>query len=771
MNIAILVCVILLSLVFVLTLPTIFISLKHRNNNLGRSVTRLIICATIIVGSYIGALFIKDAIWSSIFYTIYFIGNTGLCFSFFVYSNLYSNNSVFKHRWLYFIIIALFILDSIGLIANIFTNFEVSYNFVNKNGMEAWEFIPKWPFYFHLALCYILLIHVFAFFIYKAISVPSVYKIRYYYLLIVLFICVVGNGVFLLIEDYITDMSTAFYGFASILVYYLTFKFIPNQLRRDMGSLIIENIKDATIYFDRDGNFVYANKVARNTFFPNNNYVPLDRFFSLIGFDRTAINEKQQLSLINYDGSSADYRVSYEQFLDKRNKFVGSIVTLDDITLLISEHERQVHASRHDKLTDLYNEETISKVGEKLIKINSDQLYDVIVTNLSQFKLINEYLGQEAGDNLLKRVALVLDHNVIDGKVHVGRLGSDRFLIVSPEKLHIENKLYKEISKTIEEFRKEENLTIFIHLYLGVYHVNEPYLEFSKFVDRAIIALNSTYENREESIVYFDDSLRDKMLYESQLISEIPDALKHHEFVAYVQPQVDSVNNKIVGGELLVRWISKSRGIISPGVFIPLFEKMGYINKLDAFVWEEGFKYIVKLREQGINLPLSVNISRRDVYSDDLVKEFTLLSKKYNIEPSALNLEITESAIVENVTKLNDTVLKLKEAGFLLEMDDFGSGYSSLNTLKDLKVDVLKMDMKFIQNSDDIERSKAIMEFVISLAKRINVNLIAEGVETKKQLELLNSIGCKNIQGYYYSKPIPFDEFVNFIKKYEIGEL
>lgn len=450
----------------------------------------------------------------------------------------------------------------------------VSYAYVNKNTMVAWEFIQKWPFYFHLLFCYLLLGHVLGSLIRKTFSVSPIYKFQYYIIVIIIALETLANGIFLMLTDYITDLSTAVYGIGSIIIYYFTLKYVPSKLRKDFGIIVVDRFNESMIYYDKDGEMIYANNEAERRFFQHNINFSLKKFFVYIGFDQNKLDEKQTLTLINYDGSTNDYRVSYEKFMDKKGRLIGSIVTLDDITELIAKQNKVIYDNQHDKLTDLFNQETIFEYGEKLIRQNTDILYEVIVTNLVGFKLINEYLGKSVGDTLLASLAKVLKDNIIPGKVHAGRLENDRFLIIAPEKMHIENKLSKEMHKVGDKFKKDRNLNILIRINFGIYKVTEPYFEFSKFVDRASIALGLLYENSEDNIVFYDDEMRDKGIYEAQLIAEFPEALKHHEFVGYIQPQVDSVNHKIVGGELLVRWISKSRGIISPGFFIPLCEKV-----------------------------------------------------------------------------------------------------------------------------------------------------------------------------------------------------
>ena len=256
-----------------------------------------------------------------------------------------------------------------------------------------------------------------------------------------------------------------------------------------------------------------------------------------------------------------------------------------------------------------------------------------------------------------------------------------------------------------------------------------------------------------------------ELLKEQELISEMEPALAKRQFILYLQPQYDYTTNTMTGAEALVRWKHPEKGLIPPGLFIPIFENNGFICKLDLYVWEEACRLLRKWIDLGLNpVPISVNISRRDIYSQNLVDIFENLIKTYKLDPRMLRLEITESAYMDNPEQLIKVVDDLRDLGFCIEMDDFGSGYSSLNTLKDVPVDVLKLDMKFIMSATqgtDSEKSKGghILSSIVRMANWLKLPVIAEGIETGIQADYLKSIGCFYMQGYYFAKPMPVDEY------------
>ena len=237
-------------------------------------------------------------------------------------------------------------------------------------------------------------------------------------------------------------------------------------------------------------------------------------------------------------------------------------------------------------------------------------------------------------------------------------------------------------------------------------------------------------------------------------------ALREEQFDVYFQPKYNLVTGEMAGAEALVRWYHPVKGFMSPAEFIPIFEKNGFITELDMYVWNKSCEYIAKWqRKYGKLVSLSVNVSRKDIYKQNLPEILENIVRKKGLTPEILHLEITESAYTENPEQLILIVEQLKKAGFIIEMDDFGSGYSSLNMLAELPIDILKLDMKFLQNKGEQSKNENIMSSIVALAKKINLYVIAEGVEKEKHISMLKSMKCDMVQGYYYAKPMPAEEF------------
>lgn len=304
-----------------------------------------------------------------------------------------------------------------------------------------------------------------------------------------------------------------------------------------------------------------------------------------------------------------------------------------------------------------------------------------------------------------------------------------------------------------------------ISLVYGIYKVTDREVPIRLMCDRARIAKKQIKGSTLTNYAVYDDVIRLKMREQVEIEDEMEKALLNHEFVMYLQPQIWVEKRKICSAEALVRWKHPIKGVLVPAQFLQLFESNGFITKLDTYMWEEACKYLADLQKRKIDLPISVNISRVHIGNTDLPDILSGLVEKYKISPRLLELEITENLFMDDVTELFDQMAELKKRGFKILMDDFGSGYSSLNMLRKAPVDTLKIDRFFLDEILSTERGKIIVESSVRMAKLLGLLVVAEGVETKEQLDFLASVNCDIAQGFYFSKPIPLAEFEVFLSK------
>jgi diguanylate cyclase (GGDEF)-like protein len=407
----------------------------------------------------------------------------------------------------------------------------------------------------------------------------------------------------------------------------------------------------------------------------------------------------------------------------------------------------------YDELTGLYNREGFcTKVAQCLSQRNKG--YRIIRFDIKNFKLVNAIFGRKSGDKLLAEIGGTLKENDYPEEV-CGRLGSDRFVVFVSSK-HSEN-VVRLISDT--KFQVADSEEYPVHIYMGIYKIKEGDKSVSTMCERAGMVLDTIKGNLMEKVAVYDDSIYEKILLEHELTQELPDAIQSENLQMYLQPQIDR-KGRVEGAEALVRWQHPEKGLLMPGQFIPLFEKNYMIVEVDKFIWEKACQLIRRWSDEGReNIYVSVNISPRDFECIDVYKVLVNLVKKYEINPNQLKVEITETTIMQNPMKQIQLVGRLRAAGFYVEMDDFGNGYSSISMLKDIDLDAVKLDMSFLEKTQHTERAQKILQVMIQLIRDFHMTIIAEGVETKEQIEYLGRLGCDLFQGYYFSKPIPVEEF------------
>ena len=422
--------------------------------------------------------------------------------------------------------------------------------------------------------------------------------------------------------------------------------------------------------------------------------------------------------------------------------------------------EKLHHLAETDSLTGVYSEQGFCHYADELRK-SKDTEYTLLRFDVNHFKAINELFGAEKSLAILKLIADRL--KVLVGNDGIcGRLGADIFTVCMPtDKLDAEkivNDLEQLISKTLPGFNAS--------IYSAIYCMNDPETSVELMLDRAGLAIQQIKGNYLDRFTKYNGLVKDVMLKEQALTSDMEFALGNNEFCIHIQPIYDLHTGKVVSAEALVRWNHSKCGLLPPDSFIPLFERNGMIAKLDHHVWGLACAFLKKLIDEGVEpVPISVNVSRVNLFLPSLGDDIVALLDKYGIGREYLKLEITESARTADQTRLVEAVGKLKELGFTIVMDDFGTGYSSLRVLKDMPIDVVKIDMNFVAELGSSNKASIIVKHMSTLAKALGMTVIAEGVETKEQLGYLKSVECDQLQGYYFSKPLTEDDFIKLMKK------
>ncbi|MCC0643194.1 EAL domain-containing protein [Clostridioides sp. ZZV14-6154] len=395
-------------------------------------------------------------------------------------------------------------------------------------------------------------------------------------------------------------------------------------------------------------------------------------------------------------------------------------------------------------------------VRNLLKKASQNDKHAMVIFDIDKFKAINDIYGHKKGNSILKDIADTLD-SITHNNETFARVSSDNFNML------LSYDTREDIINVIKKIIINNDV---VNLSFGIYEIKDKSLSISAYSDRASLAKLSIKNNRDINFAFFNDELRDKLLLEDKIEKKMEYALENNQFIMYLQPKYNIKSEKFCGSEALVRWQYTEKEFIYPSDFIPIFEKNGFITKIDMYILEQACKEIRTLFDKGISpLPISVNFSRVDFFKKDFITKIVNICDKYKIPYSLIEIEITESSMFGDTDTLFEVSRSLQDIGFILSMDDFGSGYSSVNMLKNIPLNVIKLDRGFFIDDKNIDKSQIVIKSIVSLIKQLGIRVVAEGIETKSQVEMLRKANCDIIQGYYFSKPLPVKEFEKLVYK------
>lgn len=434
---------------------------------------------------------------------------------------------------------------------------------------------------------------------------------------------------------------------------------------------------------------------------------------------------------------------------------------------VIAEHRRnrllrkQTHFS---EAAGILNRMGFMEATRRMLDACPDKRFVIVCWEMDRFGAYGELFGKAEGERLVLSMAVSLRAGLEDETATYGHLGGDCFVCCRLTDRLKPAEMVRNMDRWFETYPKDyEFITRF-----GIFNIEDRDYSVGMMIDRALIALRCAEGEQFRRYAYYNDDMQNQMKLEQRIITDMPQALRGQQFKVYYQPQYSLKTGCISGVEALARWEHPEYGFIPPGVFIPIFEQNGLITRLSDFIRNEALAQMARWREElKKDVSVAVNVSRVDTFESGFADRLAREVDGYGLRRDALRLEITETAYIQNETHICRVVAALRERGFRVEMDDFGSGFSSLNTLKDLPVDTLKLDMKFLLNSES-ERGSIILISVVEMARRMRLPMIAEGVETREQAEFLKSIGCDYMQGYYGRRPMPAEEMTELLKKSEI---
>ena len=688
-------------------------------------------------------------------YYIYFIGMDTAVYSILHFTYAYCEFGK-PRRSMRVLIGSLFGLDFLQYIANPFLHLSFSTDLIVVDDRIYYRLVPHIGQTYHRIVCYGVFGAILIVFLVKGIKASKVYAEKYW----IMFFAIAITGI---VESYYIfsrkplDMSMIGFGLFGLLVYFFAMRYRPMRLMDRMLAGYASETSEALFFFDKNGTCVWINAPGRKLIgVSQDNYDNVKEnlcfLFGDIRFDYSDWVKRSRLG----SGDEAQYSfLTMKSITDENGKITGSYLSVRDITEEQREMKREMYNATHDLVTGLYTKEYLYDLINRRLREDKETDYMIGYMEISNLKLINDVFGREFATLTLQRSAELIKEGVNNNSIY-GRLSDDAFGILIDKK-DFDNKPVNEKlgNFTVTDGKLEHRILI----HYGVYDLSkDEEIDVPLFFDSARLATTMIKDTYHETIVYYDDNLRNEIIHNQLISNQLRDAINEGQIRPYLQPIVNE-QGLLAGAEALVRWIHPVEGFMNPGQFIPILERNGLIADVDRHMWRCACEILEDWKDRGIDSFISINISPKDFYYMDVVAELKSLVQEFELDPVKLRVEITETVMVDDSIDTLKIVNELRDYGFLVEMDDFGSGYSSLNLLKDLNIDVVKIDMQFLRDSERNRKSITIIKNIINMAEELNIISLTEGVETAKQYEYLYAMGCKLFQGYYFSKPVPVDEF------------
>lgn len=437
-----------------------------------------------------------------------------------------------------------------------------------------------------------------------------------------------------------------------------------------------------------------------------------------------------------------------------------------DLVIKKQNHLHSMNQELHDRivldpLTGCYNRTGFYEKATELLQQNKETKYCIVCSDIKDFKLINDIFGENVGDQVLQMQANLMQKSIREDAVF-GRLASDKFALCMPHDRYSEEQFVANVNK-LQNTYSTQRYRLMMHI--GVYEIQDVEEPIGTMCDKAFLAIKTIKDSMQKTVAFYNQALVDDFLRKKELVSGLDEAIAQKQIKMFLQAQTDK-NGNLLGAEALVRWQHPELGMLYPGSFVEHFEEVGVIYRMDEYIWRAAAQKLREWKDRGLPYYISVNISQKDFYFLDVYKTIVGIVDEFGIEKGKLRLEITESTFSEEQNATQEAITKLHEDGFTIEIDDFGSGYSSLRFLQDVCADVVKIDREFLRESSNAGRGKSILGSVISLSKEIEMGVVAEGVETIEQVEMVADMGCECYQGYYFAKPCSVEDFE---KKYSIS--
>ena len=741
--------------ILIISLVVCMVLSRRTKKSVGSAVAFLLAgMATPVLGNLI-LIISSDRLISTIGYYIYFLGMDTAVYSVWYFTHIYCDLGKPK-KIIQTLLFIFFGIDAVLYALNPFFTWSFTIEKILVENRAYFRLVPYLGQTYHRVICYGLFFAVLVIFVVKTFKVTRVYKEKYRVILFSMIATVAVESYYIFSRQPL-DLSMVGFGIFGLLVYFFALKYRPLKLLDRMLASMASEMPDALFFFDRSGECIWVNEPGKHLVgISKDNYdeVKDDLDFLFDNIDLSDSGWSKRITLGTGD-EEMNFFLSMKSVVNDKKKVIGSYLSVRDITEDQREMKREMYRATHDSLTGIYTKEYLYENIRKRLENDRNTDYMIGFIEVTNYKLINDVFGSEFGDYTIKHIADYISNNT-SKKVLYGRLSTDSFgILLDKDTLNPDI-----LEKRLENFTvKDDNLEHRILIHIGIYDINpDDETDIPLFFDSARLAATMIRDDYTKHIIYYDDKLRNELIHNQLISNQVKEAIETRQIRPYLQPIVDS-RGMLAGAEALVRWIHPDEGFMNPGMFIPVFERNGLIADVDRHMWRCVCEILADWKKRGIDNFISINISPKDFYYMDVVSELKKLVEEFGIEPVKLRVEITETAIMTGSVDILKLVKELREYGFIVEMDDFGSGYSSLNLLKDMDIDVIKIDMQFLKDSESNIKANTIIKNIINMSEDLGIDTLTEGVETARQYEKLYAMGCKLYQGYYFSKPVPLEDF------------
>lgn len=649
--------------------------------------------------------------------------------------------------------IGLLAFDSVILITTPINHFAGDFVLRTSGEYTYTQMVPRALFYVHVGVDICMLIMMLISMFHAIVESSRFYKLKYMIITATVFITMGLYVIFFLDNSAVVDYSRFFYAFAIILFYFATYQFSPYMLMKDLQKYVDENISDATIIYDNKGRILKINEKAGKLFDPSVCAKREDLMQALSIAD-------EEIKGLRVIGNNI-FEVLYKPVYDKKHSYVGAAFIFHDVTENRRQLEREHKAATIDTLTGVYNRLGFLEAAPEFIRTNEDSGgFVVMVSGIQDFKGINGLYGTRVGDRVLMEIANRFRELHKHIPMVYARTAEGKFSCILP--FEYLDEVANETTRI--KIAVEEGVDVNVGLCHGFVVMKDMSKPVEYYYELSLLALARCKNKMTSPILEYSHDMALEQQRKQQLVSQMHLAVEERQFFIEIQPQIDLNQNRVCGAEALARWNHPTLGIIPPSEFVPLFEDNGLITRVDHYIWEEAVKAIrTFIDNDSYEGPISVNVSQVDIMCMDVCAVLEGILRKYDVPSSRIHVEITESACVNNRSALIETLNRLREHGFVVEIDDFGSGYSSLNALMHLPFDVVKLDMEFMKSTIRDEKCEVIVSAMSKMIHDLKASIIVEGVETVENVESAMYINGDAAQGYHYSKPLSLEAFEKFV--------